>query len=230
MEILIKKPKAWVAWSSGKDSAWALHTARLLGEVEVIGLMTTITDAYNRVSMHGTQRKLLQAQANALDLPLHEVNISATCTNEEYETRMQEALDIAASQGVQRIVFGDLFLGDVRVYREKNLSKTGIRGYFPLWLNDTAMLAQRMIQSGVQAKIVCLDPSKVPVSLAGHSFDQTFLSALPQTVDPCGEYGEFHSFVWDGPMFKHAIPIQTGETVEREGFVFTDLSLAKTPA
>lgn len=228
MEILIKKPKAWIAWSSGKDSAWALHMTRLLGEVEIIGLMTTITDTYNRVSMHGVHRKLLQAQAKALGLPLHEVNIPAPCSNEEYETHMTEALNIAANQGVKRIVFGDLFLGDVRVYREKNLSKTDIRGYFPLWLSDTSQLAQKMIQSGLKANVVCLDPNKVSPSLAGHPFDQAFLNALPQTVDPCGEHGEFHSFAWDGPMFQHAVPVQTGESVEREGFVFTDLSLAET--
>lgn len=217
------KPKAWMAWSSGKDSAWALHTARQLGEVEIIGIMTTVTSVYDRISMHGVRRCLLQAQAEALGLPLYSVEIPAPCSNQEYETRMREAMQVAQAQGVSHIVFGDLFLEDLKEYRENNLAQVGMQGYFPLWKRDTRTLAQEMIQDGLKAHLTCLDPGKMPLFLAGHAFDAILIAALPESVDPCGENGEFHSFVWDGPMFKHPVPVQVGETVERDGFVFTDL-------
>jgi len=223
-----EKPKAWMAWSSGKDSAWALHTARLAGQVEIIGLMTTITTQYNRISMHGVRKALLMAQAEALGLPLYCVGIPTPCSNEQYEASMREALAVAASQGVTHIVFGDLFLQDLKEYREQNLATVGMQAYFPLWRRDTTSLAQEMVQGGLQAQLTCIDPKKVPTELAGHAFNRELLAKLPDNVDPCGENGEFHSFVWDGPMFSQPIPLTQGETVERDGFIFTDFLPAST--
>lgn len=218
-----QKPKAWMAWSSGKDSAWALHTARCQGEVDIVGLMTTVTEQYNRITMHGVRKSLLIAQAEALGLPLFCVGIPTPCSNQEYEARLHETLSIASVQGVSHIVFGDLFLQDLKEYREQNLATMGLQAYFPLWQRDTASLAREMIEGSLQAYLTCIDPKKVPIELAGHAFDTSLLKKLPDTVDPCGENGEFHSFVWSGPMFNRAIPVQHGETLEREGFIFTDL-------
>lgn len=223
-------PKAWMAWSSGKDSAWALHTARQLGEVDIVGIMTTVTSVYDRISMHGVRRSLLEAQANALGLPLYCVEIPAPCSNQDYEERMRAAMQVAQAQEVSHIVFGDLFLEDLKEYRERNLAQVGMQAYFPLWKRDTASLAQEMIDGGLKAHLTCIDPRKMPVSLAGHAFNTTLLNSLPDLVDPCGENGEFHSFVWDGPMFQRPIPVQVGETVERDGFVFTDLLPLESPA
>lgn len=225
------KPKAWMAWSSGKDSAWALHTARTEGHVEIVGLLTTITSQYDRISMHGVRRALLLAQAEVLGLPLYCAGIPTPCTNQQYEATMQEAMAAAAAQGVTHIVFGDLFLQDLKEYREQNLATVGMQAHFPLWQRNTADLAQEMIQGGLQAHLTCIDPRKVPTELAGHAFNADLLAKLPAAVDPCGENGEFHSFVWDGPMFAKPIPLQQGETVERDGFIFTDFlpASAETP-
>jgi len=217
------KAKAWVAWSSGKDAAWALHVARTAGELEVVGLLTTITEPYDRASMHGVRRQLVEAQARAAGLPLHKVLIPAPCSNEAYEAAMAKAMAAAKSLGVGRIVFGDLFLADVRRYREEKLAPTGIEPAFPLWGADTRALARGMIAAGLRARVTCLDPRKLPRELAGRPFDQAFLDALPDGVDPCAERGEFHTFACAGPMFSQPIPVRVGATVEREGFVFTDL-------
>ena len=217
------KPKAWMAWSSGKDSAWALHLTRPRKEVEVVGMLTTITDSYQRVAMHGVRDELLQAQSDALGLPLHRVRIPTPCSNEEYEAAMWSALEIARGHGVTHIVFGDLFLEDVRAYREAQLARAGMVGHFPLWGRETGALALDMIAGGLRAYLTCVDPRRVPRNLAGRAFDEALLSALPEGADPCGENGEFHTFAWDGPMFTTPIAVQVGDTVERDGFVFTDL-------
>ena len=225
----MKRPKAWIAWSSGKDSAWTLHVARQQEELEVVGMLTTVTEPYDRVSMHGVRNELVEAQAHAIDLPIHRALIPALCSNEEYEAAMREVLQRAKAEGVTHVVFGDLFLEDVRDYREKKLGQAGMTPAFPLWGLDTKRLAREMVQGGLRAYITCLDSRKLPLEFAGHAFDQAFLDALPKDVDPSGENGEFHTFVYDGPMFGEPIDVELGETVEREGFVFRDVLLAKTP-
>lgn len=212
-----------MAWSSGKDSAWALHVARQRDDVKIVGLLTTVTDAYSRVSMHGVREELLIAQAEATDLPLHRVRIPAPCPNEVYESEMRTALETAARDGVTHVVFGDLFLEDIRAYREAQLARIGMTGVFPLWKRDTTALAREMIDGGLRAHLVCVDPRRMPRHLAGRAFDEALLTELPDGVDPCGENGEFHTFACDGPMFAQPVPVTLGETVEREGFVFADL-------
>jgi uncharacterized protein (TIGR00290 family) len=227
--VATRGPKAWLAWSSGKDSAWALHSVRggearpELETVDIVGLFATVTVAYERVSMHGVRQALLRQQAEAAGLPLREVPIPAACTNELYEEAMGRAMGEAMSQGVEAVVFGDLFLADVRAYRETQLACAGMRAVFPLWGQDTAKLAREMIASGLRAYLTCIDPRKMPRELAGHPFDGDLLAQLPPGVDPCGENGEFHTFVFDGPMFSHPLAVKVGETVERDGFVFTDV-------
>jgi uncharacterized protein (TIGR00290 family) len=215
--------KAIVSWSSGKDSAWALHEARKNPELEVVGLLTTITKPFQRVSMHGVRVELLEAQARSLGLPLYQVPIPFPCPNEIYEKAMQMALDRVLAEGVTRVVFGDLFLEDIRQYRESKLMGTGLEGVWPLWLQDTTGLARTMVNSGLKATIACLDPKKLPREYCGRDFDGRLLADLPAGVDPCAEKGEFHTFAWDGPMFLEPVGIVKGETVERDGFVFTDL-------
>jgi uncharacterized protein (TIGR00290 family) len=193
------------------------------GDVDIVGLLTTVTDAYDRISMHGVREELLHAQAAAVQLPLHVVRIPAPCPNEVYNERMQEALDLARRDGITHVVFGDLFLDEIRVYRERQLARVGMTGVFPLWKRDTAELAREMISSGLQALLVCIDPRRMPAALAGRAFDQSLLHEFPSAVDPCGENGEFHTFTWNGPMFSHPVAVSRGDTVEREGFVFTDL-------
>jgi len=224
---LVCKPRAWVCWSSGKDSAWALHTLRQQGEVEVVGLLTTVTAPYGRVAMHAVREEIVQAQAEALGLPLCRVPIPAPCPNEVYRAAMAGAIEAAKRQGVSCMVFGDLFLEDVRAYREAQLAGTGLRPLFPLWQRPTAELAREMIGAGLVAYVTCLDPQKVPRRLAGHRFDAVLLDQLPAEVDPCAERGEFHTCVTGGPMFRRPVGVKIGETVEREGFVFTDLSLTR---
>jgi uncharacterized protein (TIGR00290 family) len=216
-------PKAWVCWSSGKDSLWALHVARRRGEVEVVGLLTTVTETYRRVSMHGVREELLEAQAAALQLPLYKAFIPTPCSNETYEEVMRRAIDEAKQAGVTQMIFGDLFLDDIRAYREKQLASTGIEPCFPLWGQDTKALAREMVEGGVRAYITSLDPRQLGREFAGRTFDADFLSRLPETVDPCGEKGEFHTFAWAGPDFARPLSVRVGETVEREGFVFTDV-------
>jgi uncharacterized protein (TIGR00290 family) len=219
-------PKAVVAWSSGKDCAWALHRVRAEGAVEVVGLLTTVTEPFSRVSMHGVRTEVLEAQARALHLPVFAVPIPHPCSNEVYARAMSRALADLALRGVSHVVFGDLFLEDVRAYRERQLAGTGFTPLFPLWGQATRALAEEMVDAGLRATIVCLDPRKLPASWAGRSFDRRLLNDLPSDVDPCGERGEFHTCVTAGPMFDGALPVRPGAVVERDGFVFADLEMA----
>ena len=222
------KPRAWLCWSSGKDSAWALHIARQQGKFDVIALLTTVTEPFDRVSMHGVRTDVLEAQAAAARLPLVRVPIPAPCSNEVYEDAMRKAVALAKSQGVTQMVFGDLFLEDVRAYREKQLADTGITPVFPLWQVPTDRVADEMIRSGVVAYVTCLNPKKIPPELAGSRYDDAFLARLPAGTDPCAENGEFHTCVVAGPMFDRPITVEVGETVHRDGFVFADLRLANS--
>lgn len=220
--------KTLLSWSSGKDSAWSLHVLRQSldhgqGEAEVVGLVTTINEAYDRVAMHGVRRALLEAQAEAAGLPLHVLAIPYPCSNAEYERIMGAFVAQAAADGIEAMAFGDLFLEDIRRYREERLAGTGIAPLFPLWRIDTAKLAGAMIDGGLEARVTCLDPRKMPERLAGRRFDRTLLAELPAGVDPCAENGEFHTFCCAGPMFRRPIVVETGEVVTRGGFVFCDL-------
>ena len=214
--------KAFVSWSSGKDSAFALHEARGAG-MEIAGVLTTINETYDRVAMHGVRNALLDRQIAALGVPAIKVPIPSPCTNEIYEARMENACAAIKTAGIHRIVFGDLFLEDIRAYRVEKLTAAGMEPIFPLWRRDTAQLAREMIASGLVAHVACLDPQKIARSFAGRTFDEAFLRDLPAGIDPCGENGEFHTVVTAGPMFAAPIPVMCGETVERDGFVFTDV-------
>jgi uncharacterized protein (TIGR00290 family) len=211
-----------LSWSGGKDSALTLWTLREQG-VEPDALITTVTDQYDRISMHGVRRELLARQASAAGIPLVEVRIPPACVNDVYEQRMAEAFASPPLSDVEAVAFGDLFLEDVRAYREQRLTANNRRGLFPLWGCDTADLAREFIAAGFQARIVCLDPRALDASFAGRTYDEQLLAELPPNVDPCGENGEFHTFVHAGPIFSEPIPCTTGETVERDGFVFCDL-------
>jgi uncharacterized protein (TIGR00290 family) len=215
--------KALIAWSSGKDSAWALHEVRRSGEFEIVGALTTVTHEFCRVSMHGVREALLAAQLDAARLPARVVRIPFPCPNDIYEREMAAALAEAKRAGVSHVVFGDLFLEDIRAYRESRLAEIGITPVFPLWHRPTAALAREMIDGGLEARLVCIDRNKLPASFAGRSFDRALLESLPPEIDPCGENGEFHSFVTAGPMLDRAIAVAVGETVERDGFAFADL-------
>jgi uncharacterized protein (TIGR00290 family) len=217
------RPKAWLAWSSGKDSAWALHTVRQSGEFEIVSLLTTVNSTHKRVAMHAVRESLLEMQAAAAGLPLVKVPIPSPCPNEVYERAMGEAMARARAEGVWHVVFGDLFLEDIRAYREKQLTVCGMTPVFPLWRRDTRRLAEEMIAGDLSAFLTCVDPRKLDRSFAGRRFDAQLLKAFPSSVDPCGENGEFHTFVNEGPMFNRPIPIVTGEVVEREGFIFADI-------
>jgi uncharacterized protein (TIGR00290 family) len=225
----MSKDKVILSWSSGKDSAWTLHVLRSQPELEVVGLLTTINRQFERVAMHAVRVELLRAQAAAAGLPLHEVSIPWPCSNEQYEAAMAAAVQRARADGVTVMAFGDLFLEDIRRYRVEKLASTGIRPIFPLWQLPTAELARTMQSGGLRARLTCIDPRKLPASLAGREFDAALLAELPEGVDPCGEHGEFHSFAYAGPMFERPIPISTGEVVERDGFVFADLTLGQAP-
>lgn len=217
--------RVWLAWSSGKDCAWALHVLRQQPDTEVIGLLSTLNEAADRVAMHAVRRTLLEAQALATGLPLRLVYLPWPCSNEEYERRMSEVIVQAREAGVTHMAFGDLMLEDIRAYRIRQLSGTGIDPLFPLWkpVGGTEALAKQMIQSGVKAVLTCIDPKQLSESFIGRWYDDVLLSELPAAVDPCGEHGEFHTFCFDGPMFTHAIPIQVGEIVTRDGFCFVDV-------
>jgi uncharacterized protein (TIGR00290 family) len=217
--------KALLSWSSGKDSAWSLHVLRKRGEVEVVGLLTTVNEVYSRVAMHAVRVELLDAQANAVGLPLWKIPIPSPCSNAQYEAAMLAAIERAKSDGVNTFAFGDLFLEDIRRYREERLRETGVSPIFPIWALPTIELAREMIASGLRARVTCVDPKQLPASFAGREFDAGFLADLPPAVDPCGERGEFHTFAYDGPMFRHRVPVQGGEIIERDGFVFADLLL-----
>jgi uncharacterized protein (TIGR00290 family) len=212
-----------MSWSSGKDSMLALRIARDELQLEVVGLLTTVNAEFDRVAMHAVRRCLLEAQAERLGLPLHVVEIPSPCPNEVYEARVAAALTVASSGGVGRVVYGDLFLEDIRAYRENALRGSGIAPVFPLWGRPTAQLARDMIDAGIRAVVTCVDPRVVPHELAGRAFDARFLDDLPEGVDPCGERGEFHTFVWDGPGFSAPLDVEIGKTSVREGFVFCDI-------
>ncbi|HLL26312.1 MAG TPA: ATP-binding protein [Xanthobacteraceae bacterium] len=215
--------KALIAWSSGKDSAWALYEARRSGDYEIVGALTTVNEAFGRVAMHGVREALLKAQLDALGLAPKIVPIPFPCPNEIYEARMAAALSEARAEGVTHVIFGDLFLADVRGYREAKMAGTGVAPAFPLWGRPTEALAREMIDGGLKTHIVCVDLKKVPKAFAGRTFDAALLADLPQGVDPCGERGEFHTCVLAGPMFNRAIAADVGEVVERDGFAFADL-------
>jgi uncharacterized protein (TIGR00290 family) len=217
------RPKAILSWSSGKDSAFALHETRKFGEVEIVGLLTTLTSSFGRVSMHGVREALLDRQAEAVGLPCWKVMIPSPCPNEVYEREMASTLAEVARDGVRHVVFGDLFLEDLRRYREDRLAQIGMSAVFPLWMRNTAVLAREMIAAGLEARITCVDPRKLDRSFAGRAFEPAFLEDLPSSVDPCGENGEFHTFAWAGPMFSRAIENTVGDVVERDGFVFADV-------
>jgi uncharacterized protein (TIGR00290 family) len=217
--------KALIAWSSGKDSAFALHCVRQHGEFDIVGALTTITETFGRVSIHGVRDEVLRAQLDAAGLPPLIVPIPYPCSNAIYETRMGEAVARAKRDGVTHIIFGDLFLEDIRAYRIEKLQGTGITPVFPLWRKPTVQLARAMIASGLEAYIVTVDLAKLPASFAGRKFDETLLANLPEGVDPCGENGEFHTCVVAGPMFRRRLPVVTGEQVVRDGFAYTDLLL-----
>jgi uncharacterized protein (TIGR00290 family) len=212
-----------LSWSGGKDSALALHELLMDPTVELRGLLTTVTDGYDRVSMHGVRTSLVAAQAAALEIPLWSVRIPQSATNEQYERAMLERFEAMWREGIEAIAFGDLFLADVRAYRERLLEGTGLRPLFPLWGKSTLDLAKRFVSCGFRAVLVCVDPRQIDVSHCGSEYDDALLRALPASADPCGERGEFHTFVYDGPMFCQPIATQRGVVVEREGFVFCDL-------
>ena len=215
--------KAWMSWSSGKDSTLALSMIRDDPAVEVTGLLTTVNAEADRVAMHAVRRELLAAQAQRLGLALHTVDIPYPCPNDVYEARMQDTLATARAEGVDATIFGDLFLADVRAYREQALAGTGITPLFPLWDRPTEVLAREMLDAGIRAVLTCVDPAQLPAEFVGRPFDADLLADLPPGVDPCGERGEFHTFVWDGPGFSSPIEVETGEVVERDGFVFCDV-------
>lgn len=218
--------RAWMSWSSGKDSALALHRAREVLGLDVSGLLVSLNADADRVSMHAVRSELLRLQADRLGLPLHRVALPAPCPNDVYEASMLEAVQTARQDGVEQMVFGDLFLDDVRRYREQHLDGTGVDPVFPLWGEPTDRLAREMLDVGVRAVLTCVDPRVLPAHFAGRAFDAELLAELPEHVDPCGERGEFHTFVWDAPGFSSPIPISVGEVVERDGFVFCDVMSA----
>ncbi len=228
------RPRAVVSWSSGKDSAYALHRVREAGELEVIGLLTTtslapavegqISEPVERVAMHGVRRSLLERQASALGLPLVPVELPWPCPNEVYEARMGAAVERLRGEGVEVIVFGDLFLEDIRAYREQKLAGTGLRPVFPLWGSDTRVLAGEMLAAGLVARLTCVDLRVLGREFVGRVWDESLLAELPEQVDPCGERGEFHTFVSGGPGFSRAIDVQIGERLERDGFAWADLT------
>src|SRR5713101_1011027 len=228
--LCIAMRRILLSWSSGKDSAWSLHVLRQRREYEIVGLLTTFNGEADRVAMHAFRRDLVARQALAAGLPLLNVPLPWPCSNEQYETLMAETCANAVAAGIEGIAFGDLFLQDVRAYRERQMRNTGLLPIFPLWGHPTRDLAKQMIASCMRAKLTCVDTEKLDASFAGREFDGNLLAALPDVVDPCGENGEFHSFVYAGPMLSAKIPVSVGESVVRDQFVFSDLSLATMAA
>ncbi len=210
-------------WSGGKDSAMALHTLLQQSDVRIAALLTTVTEGYERISMHGVRRELLERQAQSIGLPLHEVRIPPQCVNPIYEARMEEALRKHFDRGVRRVAFGDIFLEDLRAYRERNLARIGMTALFPIWKRDTHKLIRSFHAHRFRAVAVCVDSKVLDSSFAGRELDESFFCDLPPHADPCGENGEFHTFVFDGPIFHSPIPVRTGEIVHRDGFVFCDI-------
>ena len=217
-------------WSGGKDSALALHSLRQNPEFEVTGLLTTVTEGFERISTHGVRRELLYRQAESMGLPVEQVRIPPNCPNTVYEARMAEAMQGCRERGLYHVAFGDIFLEDLRAYRENKLRQAEMQALFPIWKVDTRELAARFLRDGFRAIAVCIDPRKLDASFAGRELDAAFFRDLPADVDPCGENGEFHTFVFAGPIFRHAIPVQTGALVERDSFVFRDLLPAEDSA
>ncbi len=217
------RPKALLSWSSGKDSAWSLHALQQAGEVDVVALLTTVNVVHDRVAMHAVRAELLRAQAEAAGIPLWTVPIPSPCSNAEYEAAMSKALERARGEGITVAAFGDLFLEDIRRYREDRLSGTGLRPVFPLWGIPTDALARQMVAGGLRARLTCVDPKQLSRDFAGREFDAALLAELPASVDPCGERGEFHTFAYAGPMYRRPVAVQGGVVVERDGFVFADL-------
>jgi len=220
--------KTLVSWSSGKDSAWMLHVLKQ-SNAEIGALLTTMNEKFDRVAMHAVRRTLVDEQAKAAGIPLWTVPIPWPCTNDEYESRMRSAVQKAVAEGFTHVAFGDLFLEDVRRYREERLAGTGLTPIFPIWGIPTNQLAREMIDGGLRAVLTCVNPSQLDASFAGRQFDRALLEDLPPSVDPCGERGEFHSFAYDGPMFNQPVEIASGEVVERDGFVFADITSPDTP-
>ena len=219
--------KTLVSWSSGKDSAWMLHVLKQDPSIEIGGLLTTMNEQFDRVAMHAVRRRLLEAQADAAGVPLRTVQLPWPCTNEQYEDRMRVAVAEAVAEGFTHVAFGDLFLEDVRKYREQKLAGTGLTPIFPIWGIPTDELAERMVDNGLRSVLTCVNPKHLDRSFAGRQFDRSLLNDLPAGVDKCGERGEFHSFAWDGPMFNHPVSISVGEIVDRDGFVFADVSASR---
>jgi len=213
-----------LSWSSGKDSVWTLHVLRQRGECEIVGLLTTVNAEFDRVAMHGTRRSVLEAQSRAAGLPLWVVPLPWPCSNEDYEQQMREVCRRAVSEDVQAIAFGDLFLQDVRAYRERQLQPTGLEPLFPLWQQPTSRLAHEMIANGLCARLTCVDTRQLPPTFAGRDFDEAVLRELPSGTDPCGENGEFHTCVYAGPMFHSPILLEAGEIVNRDGFTYADFA------
>ncbi len=220
----VPRSKVLLSWSSGKDSAWALHMIRRQPDLEVVGLLTTFNEAFDRVAMHAVRRELVEAQAAAAELPLVPIMLPYPCTNEVYEERMKAAIADAKEAGITGIAFGDLFLEDIRAYRIRLLQGTGLEPLFPIWTTseDTPALARRMLASGLGAALTCVDPKQLDGRFVGRQFDEQFLTELPASVDPCGERGEFHTFCHRCPEFNTDIPVYAGEILERDGFWFAD--------
>ena len=216
-----------LSWSSGKDSAWTLQVLRQMPEVEVVGLLTTLNKSAQRVAMHAVRRELLEAQARATGLPVTVLDLPWPCSNQEYETILLAACKDVVARGVQAVAFGDLFLRDIREYREKQMRGTGLEPIFPLWDLPTRDLARDMMSAGLRARVTCVDLAKLPLDFAGREFDERLLADLPPSADPCGENGEFHTFCYAGPMLAQPLAITAGETVVREGFGFADLELTR---
>jgi uncharacterized protein (TIGR00290 family) len=216
-----------LSWSSGKDSAWCLHVLRQRNDFEIAGLLTTLNEEFDRVAMHGTRRSVLDAQARAADLPLWVIPLPWPCSNEIYESRMLEACARAMNDEIDAVAFGDLFLEDVRAYRVAQMKATGMEPLFPLWNIPTDQLAHEMIAGGLRSKLTCVDTKQLSADFVGRDFDEELLSALPASVDPCGERGEFHTCVYDGPMFKAPIALQAGDKVMREQFSYADFAVTE---
>jgi uncharacterized protein (TIGR00290 family) len=221
------RPKALISWSSGKDSAYALHAVRRAGEFDVVGALTTTTETFGRVSIHGVRQEILLAQCEAAGLPPRIVPIPFPCPNEVYETRMGAAIAAAAQDGITHIIFGDLFLRDIRTYREQKLAGTGVTPVFPLWERPTLPLAQAMIADGFEAYLATVDLNKLPAEFAGRKFDRGLLADLPDGIDPCGENGEFHTCVVAAPIFTHRLAIATGDRITRDGYAYCDLVMER---
>ncbi len=217
------RKKVWLSWSSGKDSAWSLEVLRRSGEFEVVALLTTVNQEFERVAMHAVREGLLREQAASAGVPLIAVPIPYPCPNDTYERAMAQAMARAKAEGVTHVAFGDLFLEDIRKYREEKLAGCQMTPIFPVWGLDTKQLAREMIASGVRAILTCVNPKQLDAKFAGREFDERLLAELPPEIDPCGENGEFHSFVYAGPMFRAPVPIELGSVVERDGFVFADV-------